>query len=275
MIQLRRGFLGFPPPLLSEAALKLNCEGIPGEWIAVEKPQGIKIRATGDSTDQASPNLESGLQAQAQRDLPSWQEWGITKDYRPKSIFTVDTEAAAFGLWALNDASLATLRNAYGSDKLDFTYTFLARDTPNSGEGFEVFLPVTQHNSDPNRYLISSSTGKKAVTDFSKIQTWPKFGIALWEAKTTQARGHQIRLHAQECGLIILGETIYENEPGISLADLKRRRISKREKASQPLWPGLNLSLSRIDGEVFPENTIAFPNPKAFDTLLRKLDQFS
>lgn len=274
MSDLTRGFLGFPPPLLGDAALKLDAQGIPSSWLALEKPQGIKIRATGDSTDQTILNLETALQAQAQRDLPSWKEWGISKDYRPKSIFTVDPEANAFGIWALNDAALEDLRNAFGSDKLTFTYQFLTRDTSDFGEEFEVFLPIAQHSRDPNRYLISSSTGKKAATDFRKIQHWPKHGIALWEASTTNARGHQIRVHAQECSLTLLGETIYGNEIGPSLADLKRRRISNREKASQPLWPGLNLHLSKLQGEVLPQ-TISFPPPKAMGTLLRKLDQFS
>ncbi|MGB0370921.1 MAG: hypothetical protein ACPGN3_06170 [Opitutales bacterium] len=274
MCTIEKGFLGFPAPLLGENSLKLNALAYPGKWVAVEKPSRIPIKPDSGSTAHSENNLETALQAKASDPLPSWKKWGLGPDFRPKSIFAIDTALHGFGLWALNDSTLKELRNHYGSSHFTFTYEFLARDHADSGSEYSVNLPVAQHLQDPSRYVISTTTGKKAETDFSKIQSWPRAGIALWSAQTTRTRGHQIRLHAIECGLTILGEDLYANDPGVSLLDLKKKRISKRREAAIPFWPGLNIHLNKLQSPK-ADLDIGFARPALMQTLIRKLDQFS
>ena len=265
--------VGFPPDLLGKEAKRLGATICPGKWIALEKPQEIEIRPDSGESHSQAPNLENALQAQ--RNLKSLEAFGFSADYKPKSIYQIDRDAYGFGLWALSDDELERLRNEYGSDMFSFRYEFLARETLESGAEYSVYLPIARHSKFPDRYVISTQTGKKADTEFKKIKTWEKAGVALWEAKTPRTRGHQIRLHAFECGLTILGEWIYTEDPGIALTDLKKKRVSKREAAQKPLWGGLNLRLASLDGASLPEEGISFPRPRQMSTLIRKLDQFS
>ena len=275
MATLESTSIGFPPPLLGEEPTKLSAQLSKNQWIAVEKPAGIEIRPDSKVTNRAIHNLENALQAQAKRSLPSLTSHGFSPDYNPKSIYQIDRDIYGFGLWALNDDSLEELRNEFGSNKFNFHFEFFAQDEPNSGEEFSVYLPIAQHLQDPDRCVISTQTGKKAETEFSKIKVWPKANVALWQAATPMPRGHQIRLHAFECGINILGETIYTQTPEIALTDLKKKRVSKRESASKPIWSGLNMCLSSLSGDIFPEGKITFAHPRAMDTLIRKLDQFA
>ena len=275
MPQLESISIGFPPPLLGNEPRSLNAQLFENQWVAIEKPSNIGVRPDSSSGSVVELNLENALQAQADRALPSLKKYGLSPEYKPKSIYVIDPDIHGFGIWALNNQSLEELRNAFGSNKLTFEYEFFAKDDPHSGEEFSAYLPIAQHLQQPGRYIISTRTGKKAETEFRKLRTWPKAQVALWRATTTMPRGHQIRLHAFECGLEVLGETIYSTTPGVALTDLKKKRVSKRTAASQPIWTGVNMALSTLRGDVFPNGEISFARPRAMNTLIRKLDQFA
>ena len=272
---IENGFIGFEPPLIGHQPVKLETIFEKGEWIAIEKPQELSIRPISEPENTSPINIENAIQAKIREARPSLDRSGFRPDYRPKSIFSIDAEMHGFGLWALNDKKLEAFRNDYGSGYFLFEYEFLARDHTNSGEEFSVNLPIARHLQDPRRYVVSTSTGKKSETTFLKIKQWPKAQVALRTATTRRARGHQIRLHAQECGLTILGESLYGADKGISLLDLKKRHISKRDHASTPLWSGLNARMGFLKSRHAGEFEIRFPRPPSMKTLIRKLDQFS
>lgn len=67
---------------------------------------------------------------------------------------------------------------------------------------------VTDRVSAESSYTCSSDIdGKKASTEFTRIKRSPFF--ELWEARPKTGRQHQIRIHAAEIGLPILGDPTY------------------------------------------------------------------
>jgi 23S rRNA pseudouridine955/2504/2580 synthase len=121
--------------------------------------------------------------------------------------------------------------------------------------------------------IVSHTTGKKTSTTFRLEQRYR--GYAVWTATTTFDRLHQIRLHAAECGVPIVGEARYAKTAPIFLSEIKRdyRPAGGGTRVEQPLYGELCLHLSQIcfadtDGS---RTTVEAPLPKAFAVLLKRL----
>lgn len=72
----------------------------------------------------------------------------------------------------------------------------------------KVYRFVTDRISKDSEYTQTTPIdGKDAETHFLRIKRTPFF--ELWEARPTTGRAHQIRIHAREIGLAILGDTTY------------------------------------------------------------------
>jgi 23S rRNA-/tRNA-specific pseudouridylate synthase len=122
--------------------------------------------------------------------------------------------------------------------------------------------------------LVSHRTGKKAETDFRRLQTRGRY--SLWEATTSYARLHQIPIHATEVGLNIVGDRRYAREPEIYLSQLKRSFRLKRAETERSLYTGPAMFLAQIK---FPlpdggEQIVQCPAPKRFDALLKSLARY-
>lgn len=251
-------YLSFPPGTLSEAALRLAVLYITAGTVALEKPVGIA-------------EIGNVFRAQIAEEKPSACALGIR---RPQLVFAPEAEISGIQIYAdKNSGALELWKNALGSALFKFRYVFLTRPQPNPSreDSFSCTLPVAQHVAKPLA-LVSNTTGKKSETLFRKLENLS--GFELWEARTSFPRFHQIRLHAQECGLPIVGDSLYGGVPAIRVSELRpKKRLNKGE--DKPLYAPICLHLesvfleSSIDGiEAF---SIRAPIPNGFETLLKKL----
>ncbi len=88
-------------------------------------------------------------------------------------------------------------------------------------------------------------------------------------------RVHQLRIHAAERGLNIVGETEYAKGDRILLSMIKkgfRRGNSPENPIYDAIWRHLVSVDFEIPGEEWPGAQA--PLPKGFTTLLKKLDLF-
>ena len=264
--------LGFPPPLLGDHAVRLRACYEPGAWLALEKPAGIWARPDTGS-GKVAPSMDEGIWKQLGRDLPSWNALEVESGFRPKTVFPMDLAVSGIGLWGLSDAWSERLRNVYGSGQGVFVFELFSSRNGEIDDVFEVDLPIAQHLQEPDRWLVSHSTGKKAQTRFERIHIWERAGVEHRRAETNFLRGHQIRLHATEAGVPILNDSVYAIDMlSPSLAELKKRRVAKRAEASLPIWAELNLHLVSFScGDI---GSIGFERPRPMQTLLRKLKEF-
>jgi 23S rRNA pseudouridine955/2504/2580 synthase len=130
-------------------------------------------------------------------------------------------------------------------------------------------LPLAPHATE-SRMLVSHTTGKKTLTRFNLEQRFR--GYAVWTATTTFDRLHQIRLHAAESGLPIMGEARYAKIPSVMLSEIKRDYRPSPRNPEAPIYGELALHLARVvfpgaDGQMV---TVEAPLPKAFGVLLKR-----
>lgn len=192
-----------------------------------------------------------------------------------KQIYTLDAEITGFGLIALTRDHLTIFRNAYGSYQLEFTFTFLALSRRSNADPFICELPIEALVERPS-VRISHRYGKKAQTHFQLLQDLGDY--QLWQAQTRYPRLHQIRIHAAESGLAIVGETMYTQCPAIYLSSIKPR-FYKEKLEEKPLYANMCLHLEKVvvDPLVAADipTTYELSKPKSFEVMLKKLVQYA
>jgi hypothetical protein len=244
-------FIGFPPPLLGTAPVRLPVLAAREEVFALAKPAGIAWEGETGVAGAVRRQLETGK--------PELLALAPGRDAAP--VWPLETDVAGIGLFAPRGAPLARWRNAFGSNLLVFTYEFLAGGGDNAADAFVCEMPVERC---------------KSATAFRRVARAGRW--SWWEARTDYPRFQQIRLHAARCGLNIVGETL----PGAAGETLTLELLSPRGRlnkgAARPLHDGVCLRLARVDCsragfEGWGE--LSAPPPAKWDVLRKRLAEFA
>lgn len=233
-------------------------------YFAINKPAGIACFRHDWNT--GKPDLSMALRRELLNEKPQLKALGIEGLFR---VFRLDAELSGVLLYAKTEEWEEKLRNAFGSCQLVFRYHLLV-STEREERQFECDLPIAVH-SNGSRMLVSHKTGKKCETSFQYLRSFGRY--QLWEASTRDMRPHQIRIHAAERDLQIVGETEYSQGDRIYLSMIKKgyRRRSGQE---DPIYGPICVHLVSVEFEVPEENWpgAQAPLPKGFANLLKKLD---
>ena len=261
--------LTFPPHTLRENSVILPVIHRGRGVVAFAKPSGVP--ADEHPWNAGAPTLCGELRKRLAQGSPSAASLGLA---RPAAVLPTDAECSGATLIADREGgALDAWRNAAGSELLRFSFIFLAKPMSEAPGEAEFFcrLPVAAHFSEP-RALVSSTTGKKSETRFSRLEKFGKW--ELWRAETSFPRLHQIRLHAAECGLPVVGDSLYGGVPAVVNSELLRKgRLNKGEE--RPLYASPCVHAERIfvpAGALAEASTeIVAPLPDGFAALLKKL----
>lgn len=187
----------------------------------------------------------------------------------PQGIYPLDLELSGIVLYAKNPTTLQVLRNAYGSQQFTFQWTILAMKKA-LDEYLCCELPIAK-NSSGDGMRISHRFGKKSKTIFRKLKN---IGTTrtLWSAETHLIRPHQIRIHAHEVGIPILGESFYDAIPIPLLSDLKSHTKANRKGSLSPIYPSIMIHLHAVS---FSTHTIDAPLPDAYAAALKIIERWS
>lgn len=261
--------LTFPPQTFESGSTSVPVIFCGNGIAALDKPSGVPIDEHPWHDGRAT--LCGEIRKRISLGQPSFLKLGLP---RPAPVILTDSEISGCVLLADRDSGdLELWRNVVGSEQLKFVFFFLTR--PASGnkrnEPFVCTLPVASHFSEA-RALISHKTGKKSETRFFPAENFGEY--ELWRAETAFPRLHQVRLHAQESGLPIVGDALYGGVPAVSNAYFgKRGRLNKGEV--RPIYPSPCIHLASVGvptmfgAQVPPELSAAFPS--GFEALLKKL----
>ena len=259
-------FLSFPPDTLGREPLRLPIVARGADWLVLNKPAGVPW--TPDPWIPRPTDLVREVRRQLREGKPQLARLGIGAFH---GVAGPDLVASGAVLCALSDAAGDRLANALGSAQIELTHRFVTMGRPAETE-ILCELPLAPHALEP-RMLVSHATGKKTVTSFRQEQRFR--GYAVWTATTTFDRLHQIRLHAAESGLPIVGESRYAKTAPIYLSEIKRtyRPAGDGSRVEQPLYGELCLHLARVrvPGEDGGMIEVEAPPPKAFGVLLKRL----
>ncbi len=259
-------FLSFPPDTLVREPLRLPFLARGPGWLVLNKPVGVPWAP--DPWIPRQTDLVREVRRQLRDGKPQLARLGIAAFH---GIVGPDLVASGAVLCATTDAEGDRLANALGSTQIELTYRFVTMGRPTATE-IVCELPMAPHATE-SRMLISHTTGKKTLTTFRLEQRFR--GYAVWTATTAYDRLHQVRLHAAESGLPIVGESRYAKTTPIFLSEIKRdyRPAGNGTRVEQPLYGELCLHLARI---AFPDAdgkpvVVEAPLPKPFGVLLKKL----
>lgn len=260
-----KSFISFPPGYLGGKPIKFPLLANDERLFAISKPCGI-------STFQhewtlGKPDIAMALRRELLKGKPQLAKLGIEGLYR---VFNLDAELSGVLLFAKNEENEGILKNASGSGQFIYRYHILV-STETVERSIRCDLPIAKHFHD-RRMLVSHKTGRKCETQFNFLRPFGQY--QLWEAVTSDMRTHQIRIHAAEMGLSIVGEWVYSDGGEVFLSALKKDYRSGKGR-EEPIYDGLCLHLVEVDFANVPEfehPPIVAPLPGRFETLLKRLD---
>lgn len=230
-------FIGFPAGLIGEKPFRLPVwHSFPGGFI-IDKPVDVHCDFNPWYTEKKV--LSEGLRQQLKAGKLELNGFDAQMF---RAVFFLEPEISGGVLLATQEKSCDYFRNALGSDQIKFTFHLLTLSHLDLAETVCIDLPIVQDDA-LHQSKISHRFGKKASTSFRLLDR--SNGYDCWEATTTYLRMHQIRLHAREAGLRLLGENIYDSVPIPGLQQLKRKVL--KTHALMPLYNGIALHLVGIE----------------------------
>lgn len=271
--------IGFPPPLLGEAPLRLPVLEDADGWFALDKPAGVGTRAY---PWDKQPDIDSALNGQLQAEKPELLRTGASLF---GSVYYLEPEISGVAVFAKNRDALAELRNRFGSGDCRFTFHFVAagsagasgtahgpvmrrEDAAALADEFRADAPLLPHRVKP-KMIPSTAKGKKSFTDFRKVDE-SALGWTLWEARADFFRPHQVRAHAATHAIPVLGDELYDGPTAPTVRQLQPR--ARRSDVDSVVFDGLAIHLSRVELRPGDEgSSIESGLPKQFALLLKRL----
>lgn len=259
-------FISFPERYLGERPVKFPLLANTDGYFALNKPAGLACFR--HEWTFGRPDVSMALRRELLNEKPQLKKLGVEGLFR---VYGLDAELSGVLLYAKNVEWEERLKNALGSQQLTFRYHLLAQTESKSRERL-CDLPLARHSHEP-RMLVSHRTGKKCETRFRYLRSFGRY--QLWEAESRSLRMHQLRMHAAESDLTLVGESEYAQGERIFLSMLKKDYRRRGRQAERPIYEQLCAHLVSVEFELPEESppAIAAPLPKGFESLLKNLDR--
>jgi len=263
----KQNSIGFPPGMLADAPFRMPVIGESGGWIAVEKPTGVGMRE--HPWDAGVPDMDAALNKQLQAEKPELVKRGATLF---GSAYYLDPAISGVALFAKNRDSLNELKNLVGSAELRYRFFFVTKARA-AGGAKEVVAdaPLLPHNTKP-KMIPSTAKGKKSTTEFTLLSE-SSLGWALWEAKTSFLRPHQVRAHAAVQELPVMGDVLYTGPEAPLLSELLPNKRTSGIKF--PVLDGLALHLREVtlpaSSEAAAAVSLRAELPRHFRVMLQRM----
>jgi len=254
--------IGFPPPLLGHQPQRLPVCYDDGEVLAIVKP--IDVLVTQDNWYPNLPTLVAAIAYQAGQDKPELKSLGVDREGL-WAVTDLDPEVAGPVVFCRSREKADALRNDLGSHQFRFTYLLVTDKQPADASLF-CDLPLARHVRQ-KRMLVSHTSGKRCETHFHQVGTISR-RFSLWQAETSYNRLHQVRLHAFEVGLRVVGDMLYSQSPLPFLSRIKKDFRPSRKREERPLLDGPAAALTTID---LPDGSrIAIDPPAKLASFIRQ-----
>lgn len=237
MARPKEPFISFPPGALDRESVRVPVVHDAGPWFALDKPAGVPVYP--DPWIPRPTDLVREVRQQIRQGKGQLRDLGIDAIER---INHLDFEASGLVLCARDDAEAARLANSLGSQQIEFTYALIVRGTPHQNE-LICRLPLAPDPVEP-RMSGSRELGKKCETRFTLAESF--LGFSIVHAVTNFDRIHQVRVHAVESGLKVVGERKYGRVDPVFLSEIKRDYRQGKQERETPLYDRLCMHLGRI-----------------------------
>ena len=188
------------PTTLEPYPLNLDVIYKDDDLMVVNKPAGLAVHP---GTNTQNTTLANALVMYC-KDLSS-----IAGEARPGIVHRLDKDTSGLILIAKNNEAHSYLSDQIIKRKVKRKYWALTYGVPNPVIG-KIITNVAPDKKDPTKMqVVSSTTGKIAITYYRVIKVFENSMFSLVECKLQTGRTHQIRVHMKHKNAPIVGDQKY------------------------------------------------------------------
>ena len=238
------------------------------DLLALDKPSGLLVSPARD--DPNRPNLMKLSHSGIAEGKPWAKERGL--NYL-MNAHRMDSETSGVILLAKSRPVLVNLANLFGSETPGKRYVALAQGSPKE-DRFEVGAKLASHPARAGFVRVDHRQGKRARTQFQVLERFA--GWTLLHCELLTDRQHQLRVHLQNVGLPLAGDSLYGGQP-LLLSGLKSGYHLKPHKTERPLISRVALHAEQL-ALPHPQTanvvTITSPWPKDLNVAVKYLRRY-
>lgn len=153
---------------------------------------------------------------------------GIGGELRPGIVHRIDKDTSGLLVATKNDQSHQHLAAQFKAHTVKRRYlALLCGDL--SGRAGSIDQPIGRHQQQRKKMSSKTRHGKRAVTHWKRLQTYPADHLSLIECQLETGRTHQIRVHFSELNLPLLGDPLYGGRNRIkNISDQQLRQLVEK-----------------------------------------------
>ena len=186
------------PDLTPDATVVFTILYEDADIVVVDKPAGLVVHP---AAGHGAGTLVHGLLA-ACPDLS-----GVGGEARPGIVHRLDKDTSGVLIAAKTDRAHRVLADGFKNRAFDKTYLAVCVGRPEKNQG-EIDAPIGRHPIRRKEMSIRSESGRRALTRYEVIETFPA-GASYLRVHLLTGRTHQIRVHLASIGCPILGDPVY------------------------------------------------------------------
>ncbi len=177
--------------------------------IVVDKPAGVVVHP---ARGHASGTLVNGLLARGGSARAGADARDPQGAIRPGVVHRIDKDTSGILVVAKDEPAREGLKQQLSSHSMQRVYRALTLGAPRPGT---IETLYDRHPRSRLRFTSRTSTGKRAVTHVSVLETLAGARAAFIECRLETGRTHQIRVHlAEQAGTPLLADWLYGRKPG-------------------------------------------------------------
>jgi len=210
------------------------------DLIVLNKPSGIVMHPGAGNFDNTIVNALVNYN----KNLLS----NIGGELRPGIVHRIDKNTSGLVVIAKNNYSHENLSLQFSRHSITRVYQLLVWGKIRPSKG-KIETLITRSSKNRQMMMVSSSKGKKAITNYQTIELFENKNIptlSLLECKLETGRTHQIRVHMNYLGNSIVGDDKYK----------------KKFKKIKDIDPLLEASIINLKRQFLHAKTIGFIHPK-------------
>ena len=131
---------------------------------------------------------------------------GIGGEIRPGIVHRLDKDTSGVIITAKNPYTHEYLSTQFRKRKVRKIYLSIVKGLPQYSK-HKIDTLITRDLKNRKRFAVSKNKGKRAVTEYEILRSYPNCTFLKMEPHT--GRTHQLRVHAGSINCPILGDTIY------------------------------------------------------------------
>lgn len=166
--------------------------------LVVNKPKGMVVHPANGNED---GTLVNALMYHCKDSLS-----GINGEIRPGIVHRIDKDTSGLLVVAKNDISHEHLAKQFKNHSINRLYYAIVYGNVKQDSG-DIEAPIGRHKTDRKKFCVTQINSKYAFTHYDVIEKLN--GFTLIKCKLKTGRTHQIRVHMQNIGHPLAGDSVY------------------------------------------------------------------